>query len=133
DQLADHAFELAGRLPRTEPRQVVQIDAFEQLAMDAQLEVLTGAVGGGPAAACQPTCRRFGFGRRRRGAAIECQTISEFHGAGLLPRVKMRPNRRPRFALPAVSAPTSLPISASIAVDSGELPAPLSGVPAFIS
>src|SRR6185437_8527494 len=134
DQLADDGAQLGRRALEVETAEVVEVDPLEQLAMDAQLQVLVGTIDRRPSRS--GPCRRCrggrGSGRGSSGLCGKSDSVSQSHD--LVSLLNIRRNRCPREVFPPVPAtPPSLVASSPIANERPACRVPFNGTPEFVA
>src|SRR5262249_46241387 len=129
DQLPDGHPQLGVRGLQVEAAEVGEIDPVDQLAMDAELQVLIGAVDRRPVAG-RSLNGRLSVGRCA--LAGEPETVAQFPVLARPPRPKSRRSRGPATCLAGVGTPVSLAAS-SLNEAVSALVLPFSGVPSLIA
>src|SRR3989454_930742 len=127
DEHGDRALQLRGGLVHLDARQVGQVNAVEQLAMDAELQVLVGSVDGRESAVRGAARRRLAAGRGGR-PVVETHALSQLHFRASLLNTRCRSP----FGLGGGATPLSFAASSAIANERADC-LPLSGVPSFIA
>src|SRR3989475_9991822 len=127
DEHGDRALQLRGSLVHLDAHQVGQVHAVEQLAMDAELQVLVGPVDGREPAVRGAARRRLAAGRGGR-PVVETQAVSQLHFRASLLNTRCRSP----FGLGGGATPVSFAASSAIANERADC-LPLSGVPSFIA
>src|SRR2546425_2254284 len=127
DEHGDRALQLRGGLVHLDARQVGQVNAVEQLAMDAELQVLVGPLDGRASAVRGAARRRLAAGRGGR-PVVETHAVSQLHFRASLLNTRCRSP----FGLGGGATPVSFAASSAIANERADC-LPLSGVPSFIA
>src|SRR5947207_6057340 len=127
DEHGDRALQLRGGLVHLDARQIGQVHAVEQLAMDAELQVLVGSVDGREPAVRGAARHRLAAGRGGR-PVVETDAVSQLHFRASLLNTRCRSP----FGLDGGATPVSFAARSAIANERADC-LPLSGVPSFIA
>src|SRR5262249_26520693 len=133
DQLGGRAAPLGIRASHVHTSEVAEVDAVDQLAVDAELQLLVAAVGRSRARARDD--RRGGLLLRsggRCGLADNGESVSQIHACTLSVRPNSLRSSWPGFGFPAPGTPATLVARSAIA-SASFVGLPLSGAPRFIA